>query len=238
MEHGLLHEVVLHGDIEFVQKLVSSGANVNEKASDGLTPLHSAAGKGVVEIAKVLISAGANVNATSLKGNSPLHQAIGGSRLEMVRYLVSAGADVNAEGEDGWAPLHWAAQEDSNVEIAEFLVSKGAKVNARNDRGNTPLGLAAQYGNAAMARYLTGAGGYTHSETRPDVLSALREKAESGDVEAMLKLVGKLGFAYGRDGNEDYNTEANYWIEKARTLAARRPSLSWRAYTRMKETMW
>ena len=55
-------------------------------------------------------------------------------------------------------------------------------------------------------------------KTPPDVFTAIRKKAESNDVEAMLNLYGKLCFAYGMEKNEDYNTEANHWIEKAANL--------------------
>gem|GEM_PF-3970643 len=61
----------------------------------------------------------------------------------------------------------------------------------------------------------------TQSETfitPNDILAALRKKAEIGDQEAMLNLIHKLSFDYGQNNNEDYNNEANHWIERAANL--------------------
>jgi len=163
MTHSSLHETVLHGSIEIVERLISSGANVNEKASDGSTPLHCAAQEGHVEIAKLLISNGANVNTKSNNGNTPLHQAIGESKTEMVRFLVSKGADVNAKGEDDWTPLHWAVQENHNVGIVKILLSTGRVIlYARTSKGSTPLEMARQFGNTAIVECISNAEYETH----------------------------------------------------------------------------
>jgi hypothetical protein len=54
--------------------------------------------------------------------------------------------------------------------------------------------------------------------TPPDILAAVRKKAESGDEEAMLNMVSKLSFAGDPDKEEEYDREINYWIEKAANL--------------------
>jgi hypothetical protein len=51
----------------------------------------------------------------------------------------------------------------------------------------------------------------------PEIIESVRKKAESGDAEAMFNLAMKLFFASGIN-NENYETEANHWIEKAAKL--------------------
>lgn len=160
MDLGMLLEMASSGNIgvEFIERYISSGANLNEKTSEGLTLLHVVAERGLIKVAELLISNGANVNAKSNNGNTPLHQAIAESRTEMVRFLVSKGADVNAKGEDDWTPLHWAAQENHNVEIVKILASAGwVNFLARTSKGSTALEMARQFGNTAIVESISNA---------------------------------------------------------------------------------
>ena len=68
------------GDIEAVKQHLADGADVNEKARDGTTPLHNAAVYGHNEVAELLIANGASVNAIIVsgrnQGKTPLDLAI------------------------------------------------------------------------------------------------------------------------------------------------------------------
>ena len=68
------------GDIEAVKQHLADGADVNEKARDGTTPLHNAAAYGHNEVAELLIANGASVNAIIVsgrnQGKTPLDLAI------------------------------------------------------------------------------------------------------------------------------------------------------------------
>ena len=65
---------------EIAELLISKGADVNAMATDGRTPLHSAAIMGRKEIAELLIAKGADVNAKGgAAGLTPLDVAIFGS---------------------------------------------------------------------------------------------------------------------------------------------------------------
>jgi len=68
------------GDIEAVKQHLADGADVNEKAGDGTTPLHNAAVYGHNDVAELLIANGASVNAIIVsgrnKGKTPLDLAI------------------------------------------------------------------------------------------------------------------------------------------------------------------
>ena len=65
---------IAKGDIETVKKLISLGADVNEK-SNGMTPLQYAAKFNRVEIIKVLYKNGAKVDVKSDKGMTAMKYA-------------------------------------------------------------------------------------------------------------------------------------------------------------------
>ena len=80
-----------NGDIEAVKQYLADGADVNEKAGDGTTPLHNAAGYGHNEIVELLIAKGADMNPIILsgryQGKTPLDLAIGRKKNETVDLL-------------------------------------------------------------------------------------------------------------------------------------------------------
>jgi TPR repeat protein len=109
----------------------------------------------------------------------------------------------------------------SGMTLEEFISSPGY---------NTPMAYIP--GNHALLLYLVENNGCEScvsllkratlpnksNTTPPDILSAIRKKAESGDVEAMLNLSWKLGFDFGVTKNEALNVESNSWLEKAASL--------------------
>jgi uncharacterized protein len=67
--------------------LIEHGANVNAKAVDDLTALHTAAARGDLESAKLLLDHGADINAVSSDGKTPLAYAEERNQPEMVEFL-------------------------------------------------------------------------------------------------------------------------------------------------------
>ena len=65
---------IVKGDIETVQKLISLGADVNQK-SNGMAPLHYAAKYNKTKIAKLLVKHGAKLNARCDRGYTALKYA-------------------------------------------------------------------------------------------------------------------------------------------------------------------
>ena len=163
----LLHKVVCdnHVNFENVKFLVSNGADVNAKTSNGLTPLHEAllGGRGeVIKVVKCLVTIGADVNAkTNNNGYTPFHCAtLHNGDIKIVKFLASKGADVYAKNNYGRTLLHDAALNNGiKIEVAKYFVTKGIDVNAKDDEGNTPLDLAKEKEHTAMVEYLSGIGG-------------------------------------------------------------------------------
>lgn len=95
-------EVVDSEDVtlEYVERLVLTGVDIDVESSKGLTLLHIAAAYDDVELVKKLIELGADINKVSGEGWTALHYGVFSANLEIVRILVEAGADreVGIEG--------------------------------------------------------------------------------------------------------------------------------------------
>ncbi|KAF5931285.1 hypothetical protein HYC85_032158 [Camellia sinensis] len=94
------------GNVEIVEILLSSEADVNLKNNGGRTALHYAASKGWLKIAEILLSHGANIN---LKDKAcwmhPLHRAASTGNSELCELLIEEGAEVDAIYKAGQTPL-------------------------------------------------------------------------------------------------------------------------------------
>ncbi|MGL4942884.1 MAG: ankyrin repeat domain-containing protein [Thermoguttaceae bacterium] len=158
--------------LKYLMFFVSQGADVNAKIetknSDGVTPLHWAAGFGNAAIVKFLVSKGADTKVVE-RGITLLHIAAENKDVEVAKFLISQGVDVNAKAEEdgGSTPLH-AAVEEGNIEVVKFLVSQGADVNAKGGRdegdvygtplNKTPLHIAVEKGDVEVAKFLISQG--------------------------------------------------------------------------------
>ena len=184
----LFHLVaMLNPDIEFLQYLVSQGADLNALSEIGATPIHYAARNSTVEVLEYLISLGGDVHAKNKKGATSLHYAAGGNfNVDVLQFLVSHGVDVNASEEDGWTPLHNAALGNSNIEVFRYLVSQGADVNAKNKLDSTPLNLVRRKNTDGqeITQYLISQGA-EECQTSGDVLT-------QEEVENLLGLKGNM----------------------------------------------
>lgn len=116
---------------EIVKELINAGANVNQKNSEGETPLMFASMAGDIERVKVLLSAGANVNAisssyTDYTGPQRYTALVIASQYgytDVVKTLIAAGADVNK----GRGRALQTAKQKGYTEIVKLLKAAGAK---------------------------------------------------------------------------------------------------------------
>ena len=90
-----LHQAIQDGNISKIKKLIQEKVDINEKNTNGNTPLHSAILRKNFDIVKTLIENGADVNAKGIKNKSPLYIALEyrfAHTLKFVKLLVSSGA--------------------------------------------------------------------------------------------------------------------------------------------------
>ncbi len=89
-----LHWAAYRGHTAIVQRLLRSGAPVNQRVDLGSTALHLAAYKGHEEVVRLLIESGADVNARTEDGITPLDWARSNSHADIEALLLANGATV------------------------------------------------------------------------------------------------------------------------------------------------
>jgi ankyrin repeat protein len=119
-----LHVAADFGNLTLAQRLVSLGADVNQRSGTfGGAAVNLAAAKGHIEVVRYLLSEGAELDVGEPERN-PLFSAIYGGHIEIVRLLVEAGIDwrVKYTGEymKGMGALAFA-RERGQRDIAEYL---------------------------------------------------------------------------------------------------------------------
>jgi ankyrin repeat protein len=147
-------EALNNKDAALVCKLANTHPELHDaKGSDGMTPLHVAAGFGDRATAELLLSKGAKVNVKNNDGDTPLNAAAVGGNKDVAELLLDKGADVNAKNTWGVTPLYHAVARN-HTEVAELLLAKGADVNVKADDGKTLLSMAIATHRDAIATLL------------------------------------------------------------------------------------
>ena len=138
-------------DVEFVQYLISAGADVNNVDIWGRTYLMECVSCGSVQHVELLLSKDVEINHRDECGQTALHRASCNYRElpEIVKLLISHGADINALDKELCTPLHLAIKANKFV-ITNLLLDAGAAVDIMNEKGETPLSMAKKCGWLAM----------------------------------------------------------------------------------------
>lgn len=156
------------GTLEFAERLVEAGAEVNLRLTEGgggpgkvhrrgQTPFFMAAASGDMPLAKTLLELGADSDIRNVQETTPFLAAVGlgilapgeeqsleEEALAMGRFLLGIGADINHVDKNGESAMHGAAYKASPI-IMEFLDQNGADIsiwNQKNKHGWTPLLIA------------------------------------------------------------------------------------------------
>jgi len=150
-----LHRAVIQDNWELVELLISRGADVNAKDSNGETPLHCAAGAARIAMFRLFLQKGADMDIEDFSQRTALHHAAASASAKMVRFLIDKSADPNARDKHGMTPLHTAASKsfipygeakirwsEKFGETVDTLINSGADVNALSEEGKTALDLA------------------------------------------------------------------------------------------------
>jgi ankyrin repeat protein len=182
----LLH-AAMSGDLDATKVLLAAGANINQAAADGMTPLIVAIVKVHAPVALLLIERGADVN-VGQAGFTALHSAALTGQTEVARALLARGADPNARlemplrmqatfvpynpelqtgrlAQIGATPFMLAAKA-VNPEMMRLLVANGADPRRVADSGTTAMMLAAGLGKRHVTDMFTFIKYYTWDEER------------------------------------------------------------------------
>ena len=157
--------------LQFVRKLVASGADVNARLKTGksgkgiltrkgATPFLLAAVTADMAYMRLLVELGADPLTPNAENCTPLMAAAGvgtlapteeagtePEALEAVQLALDLGGDINAVDDNGETAMHGAAYK-SLPKVVQFLADKGARIeiwNRTNRYGWTPLRIAEGY---------------------------------------------------------------------------------------------
>lgn len=116
--------------------LIESGASIDHKDDDGLTPLQSACERGCVDAAKVLIEKGADVNSLDSQkvffskiNQTPLHKAVENNHIDIVNLLLQSNAQIKVLDSSRQTP-EAIARAKKYYDILEIISSFKQKVDA------------------------------------------------------------------------------------------------------------
>lgn len=122
------------GHTEIVKLLLMHGANVNARASDGLSAISSAAYYRHDEIVDLLLARGADLNEKDSFGQTILMNAAGNGELDVVEFLLVKGARLNDQNRHGTTALMFAAG-FKQADVVKLLLQRGADPGLRDHRG-------------------------------------------------------------------------------------------------------
>jgi uncharacterized protein len=121
--------------------LLDAGADVNQPALNGITPLMAASFAGQDAIVKRLLAQGADPRATDrLKKNAMIYAA-GEGRTAVVQLLLAAGVQPNEVYANDLTALMWAAG-FGRTETVRALLAAGADPTRKDNRGKTAADIA------------------------------------------------------------------------------------------------
>ncbi len=137
-----------YGDLEYMKKLISKGADKKIRNKEKHTLLTIASSYKKAKAVNFLLKNGSNPNEQGQYGWTALTWAISSSDYmdygipddikATIDALINAGANLNQKDDDGNTVLIHAAQQNA-LSLIDYLISKGANPNIKNNGGATYL---------------------------------------------------------------------------------------------------
>lgn len=136
-----LHVAAVNGHLEIIRLLKSSGARLDPRDRNMVTPLLACLKKGLIEPVKALIEMGAEKFVSDrMQRSSAFFAAYSGS-IELAKLFIDSRNSNSNDNVWGLTPLHIAASK-GDVTLTRFLLEQGASIYIQDKTGKTPEDLA------------------------------------------------------------------------------------------------
>lgn len=123
-----IHYAISAGTKETIDALISKGANINLKTSNGQTALMLAvSSKRSSYLVPLLIKKGAKINDTTNDGFNLAHYAAQSDNIEIMKMIFDKKIDINKKSAKGVQPIITAIDKKS-FKVATFLLEKGCSL--------------------------------------------------------------------------------------------------------------
>ena len=118
-------ETAEHGNLNWLQCLLKSGANINATSWDGYSAVIKASKEGDIDLIDFLIENGADINARTSHGFTPLLYAAKNSHHSIIELLVVNGADIEIKDKAGLTPLMHLARNGYIDMVSNCITQEG-----------------------------------------------------------------------------------------------------------------
>jgi ankyrin repeat protein len=145
-------EAIENSNLDNVNISIKSGVDVNEKFSDGDTPLVLAVIAGNCAVVEKLLLSGAKAEAKGSDKITPLRYALERRDFAVSKLLIEHGANVNSSDRKGTILTEAIVWGDPM--IIKLIFDRNPDINSRSKSGITPLSQAVRYGRLDIARKL------------------------------------------------------------------------------------
>lgn len=198
--NAALIKAAQEGDINRVELLIASGAEVNAKSLDQWTPLMIEPHDADVEMVKTLFGEGSGLNTHGGQGWTALMIATIEGHVEVVSALLEHGAQVSTEKTKGWTALRFAVSMDE-TNILRVLLDAGADTDIADHEGKTALMQAAGENSLESLKALLDAGANSDIQDRngQTALMIARKQEHTNIIELLKEAEAKA-----RPGSHHY----------------------------------
>jgi ankyrin repeat protein len=182
--------VAARNNVEAVDLLIKSGADLNVRDEDGQTALMAMASYGDVALFQALANKGANVDLADYEGRTTLMLAASNEDPAIAELMIRMGANIDVQATDGTTALMVAAEAERDKTLA-LLIAAGANLNATDAQGQTVLARVAMTGSEEMTQALLDAGAdFKIKDKEGNTPLAIARERENEEIVKLLKSRG------------------------------------------------